>query len=158
MVRLGMLLLIVYAMVGLLVSLAVHVLSYTGAPSGADALFFALHVGVFPLWIPVCLITRKQARGNQDSVNWEVTLAGAPVWMRYVCYAFFWYALINFLIFLASAPAGKQIPGPTPPIVWRGFSGHWMAFYAIGLSVVVAAYNRRRSVRSRRVSNESRDF
>jgi hypothetical protein len=62
--------------------------------------------------------------------------------MKYMTYGFFGYAILNFLLFIISAPTGRHDAGPPPPAVWRGFSGHWMAFYSAGLAVVTTAYKR----------------
>jgi hypothetical protein len=59
--------------------------------------------------------------------------------MKYMVYGFFGYAMINFLLFMAKAPTGKS-GGPNPPAaVWKGFSGHWMAFYSAALGILYSA-------------------
>ena len=56
--------LMVYAACGLILSLAVHLMALAGLqPPGGNALFFGLHVGIFPLWLPVVLIMMKLTRG-----------------------------------------------------------------------------------------------
>ena len=53
-------------------------------------------------------------------------------------YGFFAYAAVNFLLFITKAPKGGGGANP-PAVVWRGFSGHWMAFYsaALGITVII---------------------
>ena len=46
--------------------------------------------------------------------------------------------LPNFLIFLPHASKGGAGNG-TPVMVWRGFSGHWMAFYSAALAILYSA-------------------
>jgi hypothetical protein len=58
---------------------------------------------------------------------WKVVLKGSPDWMRYMVYVFFVYGIVNFLLFMGKTPSGSSGPNP-PASVWRGFSGHWMAF------------------------------
>lgn len=69
---------------------------------------------------------------------WKVVLRGSPEWMRYMVYGFLGYALVNFLIFMPQAPKGGT-GGETPAVVWRGFSGHWMAFYSAALAILYSA-------------------
>jgi len=60
-------------------------------------------------------------------------------------YGFFVYAMVNFAIFFLLMflnPPGRQVTAAVPPIVWHGFSGHWMAFYSVGLAVLTTAYRR----------------
>jgi hypothetical protein len=135
--------LMVYAACGLLLSLAVHILSFFGIQLGGNALFMALHIGIFPLWIPVVLIAQKMLGGAQRKDFWKIALSGCPPWMRYMTYGFFIYAIVNFIIFVAFfAPTGKQAGAHVPTAVWHGFSGHWMAFYSAGLAILTTAYNR----------------
>ncbi len=65
--------LMLYAACGLVLSLAVHILSFFGVQFGGNALFFGLHVGIFPLWIPVVFIAQKMsvARGGRISGRWH---------------------------------------------------------------------------------------
>jgi hypothetical protein len=132
--------LMAYAGTGLVLSLAAHLLAYTGQQPGGNALFFALHVGIFPLWIPVVLIAQKITRGAPRKDFWRIAASGCPAWMKQMTYIFFGYAIVNFLLFILSAPSSSRGAGPPPPAVWRGFSGHWMAFYSAGLAIVTTAY------------------
>jgi len=130
----------VYASAGLVLSLAVHLLSFFDLQPGGTKLFAALHIGIFPLWFPVVLIASKRSGGARRKDFWKAALAGCPAWMRYMTYSFFAYAILNFVFSIVVAPKGLQ-PGGAPPVsVWHGFSGHWMAFYSAGLAIVTSAY------------------
>jgi hypothetical protein len=146
-----MLLLMVYAAAGLILSLAVHLLSFAGIQPGGNAMFFALHVGIFPLWLPVVFISMKLTGGmprqngwasGYSWSSWNAIFSGCPSWMRYMTYFFWVYAIVNFVIFLVLAPTGKTIDGKPPAVAWHGFSGHWMLFYSAGLAAVTTAYRR----------------
>jgi len=137
--------LMVYAACGLILSLIVHVLSFFGIAIGGQALFFGLHGGIFPLWLPVVLIAQRMASGARRKDFWKIALSGCPPWMKYMTYGFFIYALVNFALFLAlsvqhSQP--KQFGADVPAFVVHGFSGHWMAFYSAGLAILTTAYRR----------------
>jgi hypothetical protein len=138
--------LMLYAACGLILSLSVHILSFFGIEVGGNTLFMALHVGIFPLWLPVVLIGRQMTGGRTSRGNfWKAALSGCPPWMRYMTYGFFIYAGVNFVIFFVLTglhPAPKQFGGSPPAAVIHGFSGHWMAFYSAGLAVVTSAYRR----------------
>jgi hypothetical protein len=134
--------LIVYAACGLVLSLAVHLLSFVGLQPDSTALFIGLHVGIFPLWLPVVLIMGKLTNGARNSGAWKVAFSGCPAWMKYMTYGFMIYAIVNFVIFIAIAPGGRQSGGAPPSSVWHGFSGHWMLFYSAGLATLTTAYRR----------------
>jgi hypothetical protein len=147
--------LMVYAACGLVLSLTVHLLSFFGVQFGGATLFTALHVGIFPLWIPVVLISMKMSAGVNRRDFWKVALSGCPPWMRYMTYAFFIYAIANFALFIfltAAHPPPKEFGGSPPAVVLHGFSGHWMAFYAVGLAILTTAYRRGLSNLQRRCS------
>jgi hypothetical protein len=85
------------------------------------------------------MFAAKQFAGNMNRRDlWKVVLKGSPAWMRYMVYGFFAYAMGNFLFFMIKAPIGKT-EGGQPVAVWRGFSGHWMAFYSAALAILYAA-------------------
>jgi hypothetical protein len=69
--------------------------------------------------------------------NFEHLLAELPKWARTVTYAFFIYALLNFVHFIF---ATCQYPKHEVPssVELRGFSGHWMMFYGIAALGFVA--------------------
>ncbi len=69
--------------------------------------------------------------------SWKIVTKGSPG-LCYLLYFFFAYAFVNFAIFFAQAPTGKHIE-PTPAIVWRGFSGHWMLFYCASFVILSSA-------------------
>jgi len=53
------------------------------------------------------------------------------------------YAVVNFVIFfIFSINAPRKPPGPMTPQEVRGFSGHWMLFYAASGAMYLAALYR----------------
>lgn len=136
--------LMLYAACGLVLSLVVHILSFFGIQFGGNTLFFGLHVGIFPLWIPVVLVSRKMMGGAPRKDFWKAALSGCPPWMKYMTYGFFIYAFVNFAIFIVLLQMHPPPRGTTEPpaAVLHGFSGHWMAFYSAGLAILTTAYRR----------------
>ncbi len=129
--------LIVYAAAGLVVSLVVHGLSFAGIQAGGEVLFFAIHIGILPLWVWIAVTFRGTWSGPSDA--WTAIFAGCPAWMKYMTYGFFAYALVNFALFAATVQFGKPLEAG-PALGWRGFSGHWMVFYSAGLAAVTTVY------------------
>jgi hypothetical protein len=103
-----------------------------------EAFFWILHIGIFVVWFPAVLVAQRTAGNVNRKDSWKIVLRGTPEWMRYMVYGFFGYAVINFLLFVAKAPTGSGGTNP-PAVVWRGFSGHWMAFYFAALAILSSA-------------------
>jgi hypothetical protein len=126
------------AAVGLVASLWVHVGAVMGRRVAPDGLFWILHIGVFIVWFPAVFTAQRVVGSPKRRDFWKVVLKGSPVWMRYMVYGFLGYAFVNFLLFMMNAPTRSNGPNP-PAVVWRGFSGHWMAFYSGALAILYSA-------------------
>jgi hypothetical protein len=122
--------------IGLVVSLWVHLGAIMGR--SVPSFFWMLHVGILVVWLPAVLVAQRLVGNVNRKDFWKVILKGSPDWMRYMVYAFFSYDLVNFLLFMGKAPSGGSGVNP-PASVWRGFSGHWMAFYSAALAVLYSA-------------------
>lgn len=138
-----------YAAVGLALSLIVHALSFADIVIGGHSLFFALHIGIFPLWLIIVPLSMRRTgwswQGSRGS--WKALLVGCPRWMKYMTYGFFAYAIVNFVMIFAATGEGprtvtSQNAELVPLAAFRGFSGHWMAFYSAGLAVATSFYLR----------------
>lgn len=123
--------------IGLVVSLWVHLGAVMGRRVVPEAFFWMLHVGIFVVWFPTILVAQRLVGNVNRKDLWKVVLKDSPGWMRYMVYGFFGYAILNFLFFMTKAPSGSS--GNPPAVVWRGFSGHWMAFYSAALAVLYSA-------------------
>jgi hypothetical protein len=126
------------SVIGLIVSLWVHLGAVMGRRVAPAAFFWILHIGIFVVWFPAMLTTRNAVRNVNQKEFWKVVLKGSPKWMHYMVYGFFGYAVVNFLWFMTKAPNGSNGSDP-PAVVWRGFSGHWMAFYSAALAMLYSA-------------------
>ena len=126
--------------IGLLVSLYVHLGAVMGRSVAPGAFFWILHMGIFIVWIPTVLVAKQRVGSTRRKDFWKRVLTGSPEWMRYMVYGFLGYAMVNFGLFMLKAPSGDT--GTNPPAeVWRGFSGHWMAFYSAALAILYSAAN-----------------
>ncbi len=124
--------------VGLVVSLWVHLAAVMGRRDAPAAFFWLLQIGIFVVWFPAIIIAKQQVGNLQRRDFWNRALKGSPAWMRYMVYGFLGYAIVNFLLFRSHAPTGGGDVNP-PAVVWRGFSGHWMAFYSAAFAILYSA-------------------
>jgi hypothetical protein len=149
--------LMAYAAAGLALSMTAHLLSYAGIQLGGNGLFIALHVGIFPLWIPVVLIAMKMSGGGRSRDFWKGMLADFPAWAPYALRGVIAYTVVNFILCAALLtfvyPKSGTRGAPPPDLLWRMFSGHWMVFYGAGLLMTAAAWRRGLSNLQRRCTN-----
>jgi hypothetical protein len=107
--------------------------------------FWILHIGIFVVWFPAVFVAQRLVGNLSRRDLWKVILKDSPIWMRYMVYGFMGYAVVNFLLFIMKSPTGRG-GGENPPAeVWRGFSGHWMAFYSAAFAILYAATQRNRT-------------
>ncbi len=132
----GYLILSVLAAVGLLASLACHLMGWLQVEPPWGKSVFLPHIGIFVVWVPLVIFANrtmpKPGRGN-----FEHLLAELPRWVRFATGGLFVYALLNFAYFIYCT---HQYPrhGVPFPVKLRGFSGHWMMFYGIASAGFVA--------------------
>jgi len=125
------------AAVGFILSLWIHIGAVFGVRVAPQYFFWMLHMGVFVVFLPAVLVAQRLVGNTRRSDFWKVVLKDIPLGLRYVVYASFGYALLNFMLFASKSPAGGT--GANPPAqVWRGFSGHWMAFYSASFAILYA--------------------
>ena len=128
----------VLSLAGLILSLWVHIGALLGRRVAPEYFFGALHVGIFIVFLPAVFLAQKNVGSANRKDFWKVATEALPDGMRYLLYFFFVYTFVNFALFMAQSPAGKQT-GPPTPLVWRGFSGHWMLFYYASFVMHVSA-------------------
>ena len=125
------------AVLGLLLSFASHIAALLRTPGPLRENAWFLHIGVFFIGLPAVFVTRQRT-GGRVGVSWVTVLRGCPRWMKWLGYACCAYAVVNFIVFTLNAPSGSSARGMSPAVV-RGFSGHWMAFYAMAMAVFYSA-------------------
>lgn len=125
------------ALIGLVLSVTVHVFSLLNLKIPFGKLVWFLHGGIFVVWIPVVIIGNKLTDGYKRKNFWKAALRGCPKWMKGAVYFFIGYAVINFIIFaVLSTGAEKEV---SEAMQTRGFSGHWMFFYSVAAAVLYSA-------------------
>jgi hypothetical protein len=125
------------AALGFILSVAAHLTALAGLeiPGGEDV--WALHMGIFVVWIPTVLVSMRATRNSSRRDSWKVVLSGCPPWMRTALYVLLGYALLNFFLFVYRG--ASHIPGNHLSDEVRGFSGHWMIFYAAAFATLYSA-------------------
>lgn len=136
---------------GFSASLLVHVLSLAGVSSPFGAATWALHVGIFVVWLPTVFVIQRMAKNVRQADLWKAALRGCPAWVRSGAYIVGGYAILNFVVFLAQT---SRYPRNSVPAVieYRGFSGHWMIFYYLSAATLYSAVQLGRTSQ-RRCSN-----
>lgn len=142
----------IVAFTGFAVSFVIHAATFWGVDLISGHLWvWALHIGIFPLGGLLFFSLRDLFPMWEGGQVWKKVYASMPTWLRYAAYAFFAYALINFLLFFLLSEGGspdfrdgkfvlhdhgKIIRELTEEeyrlqmaYVLRFFSGHWMFFY-----------------------------
>lgn len=127
------------ALVGLVISIWVHVGALLGRQVAPDYFFWGLHAGIFVVFFPAVLVAQKRVGTTNRRDFWKLVTKGSPDGLRYLLYFFFAYAIVNFALFwIQTVPKGEQ-PGPPSALTWRGFSGHWMVFYCASYVILSSA-------------------
>jgi hypothetical protein len=157
------------AVTGWTLGLLVHLLALSDIDVSEKIPFvWALHVGIFIVWLPAVLELKKnkelqefQKGGMMKSMNpfamFKIVFKNTPLWMVALGIGGFFYAIINFMLFISSQHGtpdikegqyilqnhGQLIKTLTEQEYHhykanaiRGFSGHWMAFYGLAAAIL----------------------
>jgi hypothetical protein len=138
-------LLIAYAVCGLVLSVAAHLLAIIGLPPNIDGFVIGLFVGVFPFWVPVTYIVMKLAHGASNKDFWKILHSGCPAWMSHADRVLYWYAGANFVVVVLASffyPVLLQSTGVAPRAFWILASSYCMLFYFAGLCAITTAYRK----------------
>lgn len=139
--------------IGLALSIVAHLAGLAGIELPGGRLVWALHAGIFVVWIPTVLVSMRTTRCANRKDFWKVALSGCPVWMRRAIYVLFGYGILNFFLFMQATGAGHTPTGDAPPSVIRGFSGHWMVFYSAAFAILYSAIHAPQLFRERKCPN-----
>jgi hypothetical protein len=125
--------------IGLALSVVAHLTALAGVELPGGQLVWSLHMGIFVVWVPTVLVSIRTTRYANKRDFWKVALSGCPVWMKRAFYAFFAYGILNFILFAVTTGSGPLPAGDAAPSVVRGFSGHWMIFYAAAFAILYSS-------------------
>jgi hypothetical protein len=141
------------SVVGLLFSFVVHLLGLMGRRPPFGYFPFILQLGAFVSGVAAALALFLLYASRGESF-WREALRACPKWLKWMTCVFAGYAVFNFIVFvnLLGTIGGKR-PDEITPIVFRGVSGEWMAFYSAALMVFYSA--RRQLKRTEKNSTRS---
>jgi hypothetical protein len=123
---------LVLAGLGLILNLIAHTLAWFAIDNPAGPLTWVLHGGILIVWIPTVFVAQIMTRSVPQRDFWKAVLRGCPALMRRTLYLFWAYALLNFALFALSGSNDDNA-------MFRGFSGHWMAFYSTAFAALYSA-------------------
>lgn len=135
--------LMAYAVCGIILSVAAHLLGISGLQPPSDGYLIGLMLGIFPLWVPATYIVMKLMHGAPNKDYWKIVHSGCPAWMNLTDRILHWYAFANFVgVPLAPflAPELLQSTGAAPRAFWIVASSYGMLFYFAGLCALTTAY------------------
>jgi len=149
----------ILAVIGFILSVIVHGLTFLGVDPQQDFRFvWLLHIGIFVVWIPAVIISKKDGTLKGDDF-WRIATQGWPRWMKVLPGILFGYILFNFFFSLfvlneggnPSVINGEKVLHSHGRIIRkltdqeyhlhkaylvRGFSGHWLLFYAVAAVIL----------------------
>jgi hypothetical protein len=137
--------LMAYAVCGIILSVAAHLLAISGLQPNSDGYLIGLMLGIVPLWVPVTYIGTRLMHGAPKKEVWKILHSGCPAWMGYTDRILYWYAGANFVgVVLAPflAPGLLESTGAAPRAFWIAASSYGMLFYFAGLCTLTAAYRK----------------
>jgi hypothetical protein len=156
------------AMVGLIASGVAHFSTFAGVdPQEVFPAVWLLHIGIFVVMIPAIGVQNslRTRRGKRDMND---AFADAPAWLRTLSKLLFAYMFVNFAVFIFMMRGGSPHHEENGKYVLsnhgkvsreisaedfhryqgyevRGFSGHWMGFYAMAMTLMASGMACRQS-------------
>jgi hypothetical protein len=124
---------LVLSVIGLVLSLIVHIDAPLGLPQPLGPAAWGLHIGIFVVCVPGMIVASRIV--GDDPKRKDAARRACPGWMRWLTYGFLGYAVIDFLLFMAVSPPRGAVDRAE---MLRGFSGSWMAFYSLAASSLYA--------------------
>lgn len=135
----------VYGLTGLLIAGAVHASTFAPSTLSSDhPLFWVLHIGIFPLFIPMVFRLQKWTASTPgilgirtSRLRWRALLPYFPRWAAGLGVILFTYASLSFMLAwthvaaAGHAAAGQAMDPERARYTVRAFSGHWLLFYAM---------------------------
>lgn len=139
---------LVPAVVGFLTLLAIHIAVFAGMtpPSVIDKFVF---VGLFVVWLPAVLVSKRLSKEYKQSDLWRATLCGCPQWMRTALWSIWGYGVLG--TFLFPLLLGRNVDSYAGSL--QGVSGFLMGFYAMAVCIFYSATRAEEFDRNRRCPN-----
>jgi len=126
--------LIILSIAGLLISLAIHLLTVLNIYLVSNTIIMILTAGVLIVWLQSSRNLKQLYKSNSGLHPWKAAFKLCPVWAKYLTYFIIIYAIFNFALSMSFKSEGGYIDLTVSQSKLRGLSGFWMAFYTIGLA------------------------
>lgn len=163
--RTGLKIFAAIALLGLVLSVIVHLSTFFGIdPQEIFPPIWLLHLGIFVVFIPGIIANKRRDSSSKKSLSDQFPYA--PRWMIAMTVCLFAYAIINFATFFFLMHEGQPTREEDGTFAIknhgrfvrniseqeyhryrgyevRGFSGHWMLFYSAAAMMLVSATQRR---------------
>lgn len=146
------------ALVGMTLSLVVHVAALLGINASVRYPWvWGLHLGIFVVFVPA-LYSSKGDFNRQPRLTFSELREGVPDWLVVFGAALFLYAFVNFALFMVASQGGVPAENAGHFVLenhgkfirditaaeyaamktndLRGFSGHWMVFYFVSFAML----------------------
>jgi hypothetical protein len=152
--------LFIISICGLIVSTIVHVATFFGVnPQNEFPAVWGLHFLLLAIWIPIILINRKIATGDNRKNVLRTIMKHTPFWLKALSAVLFIYAFIGFFysVFVLndggvpSIISGQKVLESHGNIIRilteqeyelhqaysvRAFSSIWLIFYTVGIAAL----------------------
>lgn len=137
----GLYVLLALSALGLAASAAIHLVAWFGRTLPAGAM--GLHLGPFVLLPLIIIVTGEWRLLSRRRNAWNEALSFCPQWIRRAIGVVTVYSIANFVWFMFHAPPKQEgVDAVVPAVVARGFSGHWMIFYALAVGLCASELRR----------------
>lgn len=127
------------ALMGLLLSIWVHIGALFGRRAAPEYFFWALHAGIFVVFFPAILVAQKRVGSANRKDFWKMVTKGSPDGLRYLLNFFSAYAFVMFFVSFFQTSPGAVPKGQNPASEWLGFSSVWMVFYCASFAILSSA-------------------
>jgi hypothetical protein len=158
-----------FALTGWTISLVVHFAAlFADYDATRDFPFiWLLHIGIFIVWLAAVILLKKsdlsQFRNSnpfdfaKQKLLVKTIFRNSPAWLTTIAVIGFFYAMINFMLFILSQQGtpdivhGQYILQNHGQVIktiteaeynhyaanqTRGFSGHWILFYGLAMAIL----------------------
>jgi len=125
--------LIIFAAVGFICSIIVHVLAALNLYTVSNTVIMILSAGILIVWLQSSKNLKTIYKSIPEKHPWKSIFSYCPDWAKYLFYFFLLYAVINFGLTMSFGKGDDFLNFEVSQVKIRGISGFWIAFYLLGI-------------------------
>jgi len=126
---------LILAVSGFVVSMVLHILSITQLYETAKMVSHAISIGGFFLVYAAVFISKRKC-SQIKTHNFKQELFNiCPKWISTVVGIFVLYAIFGLVYYSIHRYSGEPA-SPSEKVEFQGFTGHWMALYAVAFMII----------------------